>query len=94
MSKFTFICEDEPMPFSEGVITKRTVEFDAVVLNDIINEFELFLRGAGFNPSGVLDFVEDNTEVNISITELGKQVMEELDKNGHSEFYFDTERNK
>jgi hypothetical protein len=60
MAKFTFICEDEPMPFSEGVVTKRTIEFDAVALNDIVSEFELFLRGAGFNPPGILDFVPED----------------------------------
>jgi hypothetical protein len=62
MPKFTFICEDDPMPFSEGVVTKRTVEFDAVMINDVVSEFELFLRGAGFNPPGILDFVQDDYE--------------------------------
>lgn len=59
MSKFTFICEDEAMPFSDGIVTKRTFEFDAVMLQDIIAEFELFLRGSGFNLPGVLTFAEE-----------------------------------
>ena len=78
MSKFTFICEDEPMPFSEGVVTKRTLEFDAIHISEIVSEFELFLRGAGFNPNGVLDFVEE---------EIPQSTC-------HSESYYDTERNK
>ena len=58
MSKFTFICEDEPMPFSSGGITsKKTVEFNCVSLPDILQEFEMFLRGCGFHVSGVLDVV-------------------------------------
>jgi hypothetical protein len=80
MPKFTFICEDDPMPFSESIVTKRTVEFDAVLLNDVVSEFELFLRGAGFNPPGILDFVQDEPI--------------EPDSSCHSEHYFDTERNK
>jgi hypothetical protein len=60
MPKFTFICEDDPMPFSTGVVTKRTIEFDAVQLNDVVSEFELFLRGAGFNLDGTLDFISDD----------------------------------
>jgi hypothetical protein len=97
MPKFTFICEDDPMPFSESVVTKRTVEFDAVQINDVVSEFELFLRGAGFNPQGVLDFVDEtyyygepagpewnDDGINISVP----------DSVCHSEHYFDTERNK
>jgi len=82
MPKFTFICEDDPMPFSEGVVTKRTVEFDAVLINDVVSEFELFLRGAGFNPPGILDFVtvEDYPELNPNLEK--------------SEYFFDMERNK
>ena len=55
MSKFTFICEDNAMPFSEGSVSKRTVEFDAYSLEDIIAEFELFLQGAGFRINGHID---------------------------------------
>ena len=35
MSKFTFICEE-----GYGVPAKRTVEFEAVSLSDILNEVE------------------------------------------------------
>ena len=40
MSRFTFICEDEPMPFSESIVSKKTVEFNGESLDDIINEAE------------------------------------------------------
>jgi hypothetical protein len=59
MSKFTFICEDEPMPFSEGIVSKKTVEFNGAYLPDIIQEFEMFLRGCGFSFKGIIDINED-----------------------------------
>jgi len=54
MSKFTFICEEEPMPFADAVSSKRTV--------DIVNEFEMFLKGCGFNFEGRLDLVQEEHE--------------------------------
>jgi hypothetical protein len=42
MSRFTFICEDEPMPFSDGIVSKKTVEFNGESLDGIVNEFEMF----------------------------------------------------
>lgn len=99
MSKFTFICEDEPMPFSNGVVTKRTFEFDAIQLQDIVEEFERFLIGAGFGLNGKLEIVEDTYE----LTEAGHDVMSQLEEWTHannvyssnrSEHYYDTERNK
>jgi len=58
MSKFTFICEEEPCPFGESITTKRTVEFNAVHLDGIIGEFETFLRGCGFQLKGYLEVSE------------------------------------
>ena len=58
MSKFTFICEDEPDLFGESIHTKRTVEFNAVRLDGIIGEFETFLRGCGFQLKGYLEVCE------------------------------------
>jgi hypothetical protein len=69
MSKFTFICQEESMPFVHSIQSKRTVEFNAETLDDILNEFEMFLRGAGFHFNGQLDIVnvdewnEDNDGV-------------------------------
>jgi len=49
--KFTLIAEDEPW-FTSGTgtnaTTKRTVEFRAESLTDIITEFDLFLKGSGY----------------------------------------------
>lgn len=57
MSKFTFVCQEESMPFYSGVESKRTVEFRADSLDDILNEFKQFLQGAGFNIDGYIDVV-------------------------------------
>ena len=59
MSKFTFICEEEAMPFADAVSSKRTVEFKAETISDIVNEFEMFLKGCGFNFEGRLDLVQE-----------------------------------
>jgi hypothetical protein len=59
MSKFTLICQEELIPFADVTASKRTVEFDADSLDQILNEFELFLRGCGFNYNGRLVFSEE-----------------------------------
>jgi len=41
-----------------GRFAETTVEFHADSLPDILEQFEMFLRGSGFHPSGVLDFVD------------------------------------
>jgi hypothetical protein len=60
MSKFTFVCQEESMPFVHSIQSKRTVEFNAETLDDILNEFEMFLRGAGFHFEGHLDIVNED----------------------------------
>jgi hypothetical protein len=42
-----------------GRCAETTVEFNADSLQDILEHFEMFLRGSGFNPSGTLDFVSN-----------------------------------
>jgi hypothetical protein len=62
MSKFTFVCQEDAMPFSDSVSSKRTVEFSADKLNTILDEFESFLRGCGFSFNGTLDFIPDDSD--------------------------------
>ena len=59
MSKFTFICEDDPMPFADAIITKKTFEFNADHLDSVIGEFETFLRGCGFHFDGYLEICKE-----------------------------------
>ena len=55
MPKFTLISE-------HNTGEKITLEFNKEYLPDILQEFEMFLRGAGFQFGGNLDFVEDAYE--------------------------------
>jgi len=59
MAKYTFICEQESTPYSTAIESKRTVEFRADGLNDVLEQFESFLRGSGFVFKGVLDIVDE-----------------------------------
>lgn len=46
-----------------GHNTETTVEFNADTLDSVLEQFEMFIRGCGFYPSGTLDFVnEDDCE--------------------------------
>lgn len=71
MPKFTLIAEHKGAH-------KITHEFDEDFLPDVLDNIELFLRGAGFCSNGVLEFVEE--EITLVST-----------KSSH---YFDTDRNK
>ena len=55
MSKFTFTCDEGPgLIRGHGTETVRTVTFNAIDLDNILDEFELFLKGAGFVFDGKL----------------------------------------
>ena len=43
-----------------GANAITTLEFSADTLSSVLEQFELFLRGAGFYPSGTLDFVDED----------------------------------
>lgn len=63
MSKFTFICEDEPMPFADAIVTKKTFEFNADHLDGVIGEFETFLKGCGYTINGYLEIVKPEQKI-------------------------------
>jgi hypothetical protein len=51
--KFTFVSQDESMEsvfsgVNEYPLTKRTHEFSAENLDDILDQIEMFLKGSGF----------------------------------------------
>jgi hypothetical protein len=52
MPKFTFIAEH-----ASG--EKVTFETDKEYIHDVIEDFQMFLRGVGFNYTGTLDIVQD-----------------------------------
>jgi hypothetical protein len=57
MTKFEFKCIQQT-----GVSASRTttVQTDAHVLPEVIEEFQTFLRGCGYYFNGVLEFVDEN----------------------------------
>lgn len=57
MSKYTFICEGTDL-YGKPDGSKITHEVKQETLMDIIESFEHFLRGAGFQFEGFLDIVE------------------------------------
>ena len=88
--KFTFICEDDPMPFSEGVVTKRTVEFNGITINSVLEEFEMFMRGCGFYVNGHIDIVNDEFyESDDLIEDSGDSFQEMYKKATSSEIDFE-----
>jgi len=60
MSKYTFICQET---FRNNPST-RTVEFPATMLDDVVKEFEMFLKGCGFIFDGHLEIVQDDVCTN------------------------------
>lgn len=52
MAKFTFTTQDD---FGG----KTTLDFDGLILSDVLERFESFLLGAGYRFDGKLDFVDD-----------------------------------
>jgi hypothetical protein len=63
MSRFRFSVDSEDL---EGrTIFSNTLEFDAEQLDDVVGNFELFLKGAGFCFNGHVDITPgDYTETN------------------------------
>lgn len=59
MSKFKFVCEESSYC---SPASTTTVEVSAVLLDDVVNQFELFLRGCGFNFKGNLVILDDTEE--------------------------------
>ena len=79
MSKFKFVCEENH--FSSPISTK-TVEFSAVIIEDVLQEFENFLLGCGFKLDGKLDIIRDD-EIDIykELEELEAMELSISDKN-------------
>jgi hypothetical protein len=69
MSKFTFICDHDNI---HGEVNS-TVTFmtNKEYLPEILEDFELFLRGAGFVFDGMIDIVEPDYSVKTGCTGCG-----------------------
>jgi hypothetical protein len=95
MPKFTFIAEH-----NSG--QRVTYECEHDFLDHVLDDFNLFIRGVGFYPQGErLEFVSDEPyytqeqepEWHNEEFDTPQDDISEWDK-VHSNYYFDTERNK
>lgn len=89
MSKYSFIKEPEPDNWLEEGDSTLTVTFSKIDLEDVVFEFENFLRGAGFHFEGFhLDFVpeekfkrkDDDLDDVDQFFNKAKEVAKKLDK--------------
>ena len=89
MPKFTLIGEHTNI-YGKPDGTKITYEFTVDTLEAILEHVDLFVRGCGYMPpAGMLDYqVDEFSDFG------GGSTINLQDDIGHSEFYFDTERNK
>ena len=55
MNTFEFKCSNEDN-------TETTMKFNATTLDEILANFEMFLKGCGYQVNGVIDIVEDHYE--------------------------------
>jgi hypothetical protein len=96
MTKYTLIAEHTDL-YTGNTISKSTHEFEVDGLMDVVENVELFLKGAGFVFDGFLDIVppeEDSPpEWTTEEWDTPQEDISEWDK-VHSKYYFDTERNK
>ena len=59
MSKFTFVYEHRNI-FNDGLDNKLTMESNVDSLSEVIEQFEMFLKGAGYVFDGRLDFIQED----------------------------------
>ena len=63
-----------------GHNAETTIEFSADSLPDILEHFEMFIRGSGFHPTGILDFVDEEDEYTTPKFEPAVDEDEKLDE--------------
>ena len=61
MARYTFTCEhfdyNDFTGDEQNVASKHTTQFRADTLETMLENFEMFLRGAGFQFDGVIDVI-------------------------------------
>lgn len=104
MPKFTLIAEHTDI-YGAPDGTKINYEFYVDHINDVLEHVDLFIRGCGYNPTGNLDYVPDETYYGLdpdfgdhgggSLPEDYPELYDTQDiPSGKSNHYFDTQRNK
>ena len=103
MPKFTLIAEHTDLRGNPDG-TKIQYEFYVDGLSDVLEHVDLFIKGCGYVPTGTLDYVDEFAETNMDfgLEQDWDTPQDDLQGYGHikdedvshSNFYFDTERNK
>ena len=57
--------------------SETTIEFTADTLSKILEQFEMFLRGSGFQFNGTLDFVQDEFTPDPYVADVGEKPTKE-----------------
>jgi hypothetical protein len=61
MNKFTFVYQNLDI-YSNELTSKITTETNAKTLNEVLEEFECFLKGAGYHFNGKIDIVKEEDD--------------------------------
>jgi hypothetical protein len=99
MTRFTLIAEHTDL-YGKPNGHKVTHEFTVDDLHSVLENTDLFIRGIGYMPTGTLDYVTDEEYYGFSsdghdgMGSTLEDYPEIKDKVQHSQYYFDTERNK
>jgi hypothetical protein len=91
MPKFVFTCEHKDI-WTNNQVCKNTHEFETETLNEVLQNFEMFLRGAGYVFDGVIDVVPSEDYFGDGHEGMGSTLEDYPEL--HSQHYFDAERNK
>lgn len=83
MSKFTFVYQNFDI-YSNELTSKITTETNAETLNEVLEEFECFLKGAGYYFDGKIDIVKEDDDYDF----------DDEDDDENSEVFFDDEDKK
>lgn len=101
--RFIFTAKDPG--FDSGLTHKTTsVEFSTLDVKEVLREFELFLKGCGFTFDGKIKIEEkSDSDKQMSLFDDKDQISIYYDTRGpnldpielkHSDFFFDTSRNR
>jgi len=105
MTKYTFIAEHEDI-YGNPSGHKVSTEFTADHISAVVENFQMFLNGVGFQTQGTLDFIPDEEyygtgpewhteEFDTPQEQWNMPLYDEQDlPMGKSKHYFDTQRNK
>ena len=106
MPKFTLIAEHVDLYTGKSNGHKLTYEFEVDHISHVLENVDFFIRGAGYNPEGTLDYVPDEDYYGTGSgpewqtpewdTPQGyPEMYDEMDlPMGKSQHFFDTQRNK